>query len=85
MLETKQPQYPMVLDPHIVSLLADPLSKQPVAPTFFPLVKGVLDTRVFLKNTHGFSEWMEGQDKYETWASSGEDYEEKVKAGRNVL
>lgn len=81
MLETKQPLHHVVLDSYIVSLLADPLSKQPVAPTFFPFVKGVLDARVFLKNTRGFSEWMEGQNKYETLEPSGVGFEEKVKAG----
>lgn len=59
------------LDPRVVAILADPITKQPVPPTAFPLVGGVLDARIFLKNTHGFIPWAKGQENYE--ASEGSD------------
>jgi len=80
MSETNKEQNILDLDPDIAELLADPLSKRPVPPTFFPLVNGIFDARVLLKNTRGFSEWMKGQDKFETWETSGAGYEEELKA-----
>lgn len=53
------------LDPWVLAILADPVTKQPAQPDAFPTKHGVLDTRVFLKHTYGYSTWAEGQDEYE--------------------
>ncbi len=53
------------LAPWLTSILADPVTKQPARPEAFPSKHGVLDTRVFLKHTYGYSTWAEGQDEYE--------------------
>jgi SAM-dependent methyltransferase len=52
----------------VTSILADPVTKMPVKPKAFSSNHGVLDARVFLKNTYGYSTWAEGQDEYESWA-----------------
>jgi hypothetical protein len=49
----------------IKAIPAHPVTKQPCTTDAFNNVRGVIDARVFLKNTHGFSEWAEGQDEYE--------------------
>lgn len=46
-------------------ILADPVSKESVTYDHFRCVDGVLDARVFLKNTYGYNEWAEGQVEYE--------------------
>jgi SAM-dependent methyltransferase len=53
------------LQPWVTAILANPVSKQSCAPAEFRNVKGVIDARVFLKNTHGYSDWAEGQNFYE--------------------
>jgi len=49
----------------IKDILAHPVTKQPCTTDAFNNVRGLIDARVFLKNTHGYSEWAEGQDEYE--------------------
>ena len=76
----------MLGDFHL-SLLADPITKQPTTPASFKSVKGVLDGRVFLKNTHGFEEWVDGQDEYENVFKeevSAEEYCEVAPTHRTV-
>lgn len=53
------------LEPWVTAILADPVSKQPCKPEAFNSSQGVIDARVFLKNTNGYSDWAEGQDNYE--------------------
>ena len=60
------------LRPWVLAILADPVTKQPCKPEAFNNVQGVIDARVFLKNTHGYKEWAEGQDEYEKWAEGEE-------------
>lgn len=55
------------LSPWLTNILADPITKQPVQPDHFPLTNGVMDARVFLKNTHGYDGWAEGQNEYESF------------------
>ncbi len=66
------------LDSWATSLLANPITKLPAKPEYFQQVKGVLDARVLLPNTHGFTEWKDGQDWYEHWESTGEGYRNEV-------
>jgi hypothetical protein len=54
----------------LLSILADPVTKQAVAANHFPLREGVLDARVFLKHTHGYDGWAEGQTAYEQFGLS---------------
>ncbi len=53
------------LKPWVIAILAHPVAKQPCKPESFNNVYGVIDARVFLKNSHGYIEWAEGQDEYE--------------------
>lgn len=53
------------LDDWATSLLADPVTKLPAAVEDFALVRGVVDARVLLKNTHGYQGWIDGQDHWE--------------------
>jgi SAM-dependent methyltransferase len=53
------------LDPWARSVLADPITKTPKEPQDFVLTQGVLDARVFLKNSMGFSVWDTGQSHFE--------------------
>ena len=48
------------LEPWLTDILANPVTKQSCQPDAFKI-----DDRVFLKNTHGNSDWGEGQDFYE--------------------
>jgi len=50
------------------TILANPVTKQPVSPESFQCIDGVMDARVFLKNTYGYSAWAEGQVEYEDFA-----------------
>ncbi len=54
----------------LLSILADPVTKQAVAANHFPLREGALDARVFLKHTHGYNGWAEGQTAYELFGLS---------------
>jgi len=58
------------LSPWLLAILADPITKQPVRPDRFSQVNGVLDARDFLKNTHGYDDWAEGQTEYEVFGLS---------------
>ena len=65
----------------VLAQLADPVSKQPAGTDFFAKVDGVLDARIFMKNTYGYSEWAEGQDEYESsLAATDGEYQNIVKA-----
>lgn len=53
------------LESWVEAILAHPVSKLPIESSDLPEKHGVLDARVFLKHTYGFSAWVEGQDEYE--------------------
>ncbi len=67
------------LESWVISVLADPITKQRVSPEHFPAVNGVLDARVFLKNTYGYGHWAEGQSEYERWAESDQATEDNYR------
>lgn len=46
-------------------LLADPVTKQAATHEQFRCVDGILDLRIFLKNTPGYSSWHHSQVAYE--------------------
>lgn len=74
------------LQPWVRSILADPITKQPVSPDAFPYVNGILDARVFLKSTFGYEDWTAGQEKYEILAgkerSSAAGYQAEITRDR---
>lgn len=76
------------LDPWVTSILADPITKLPTLPDAFPQVNGVVDARVFLKNTPGYNGWSEGQTEYEQWAdcdqSTVEVYKKEIDYDRPI-
>lgn len=53
------------LQPWLTAILANPVTKQSCQPEHFSNVQGVIDARIFLRNTHGYSDWAEGQQFYE--------------------
>jgi ubiquinone/menaquinone biosynthesis C-methylase UbiE len=53
------------LDDWASSVLADPITKEPKQPQDFAVTQGVLDARVLLKNSMGFSVWDSGQAHFE--------------------
>lgn len=55
----------ITLDDWASSVLADPITKAPKRPQDFALTQGVLDARVLLKNSMGFSVWDTGQSHFE--------------------
>ena len=57
---------PVVTD-WVEAILVDPISKNAIEQRNLPKVNGVIDARVFLKNTHGYSKWSEGQQEFENW------------------
>ena len=62
----------ITLEPFVLSLLANPVTKLWCEPSQFKTVKGVLDARIHLKNTYGYSEWKDGQDEFETATAGGD-------------
>jgi SAM-dependent methyltransferase len=68
------------LEPWVLELLADPISKSTKAMHEFKVVNGVLDARVYLRNTHGFSEWKTGQSAYEAYEVGSANYNNAVSA-----
>lgn len=65
--------------------LADPVTKRPTSSKDFKLVNGLLDARVFLRNTAGFSDWETGQEAYEAWDSGGEGHAHDISAFKSEL
>jgi SAM-dependent methyltransferase len=63
------------LDEWAQSILADPITKESCLSDHFDVVQGVLDARVFLKNSFGYSEWKEGQKHFESWEEKEEQFE----------
>lgn len=67
------------LDPWLTGILANPITKIPTSPNAFPYIDGVIDARIFLKNTHGYDDCANGQTDYEQWADSDCTTEEQYK------
>lgn len=76
------------LQPWVKAIFADPVTKLTCSPDSFPAFRGVIDARVFLKNTHGYSSWAEGQSEYESSAlqtgASVETYRREIECDRPV-
>lgn len=77
---------PVALDAWVLSSLADPVTKRPASIEQFPHRDGVIDARVFLRHTHGYSAWAEGQIEWERWAEgdscSEEHYRREIEYDR---
>ena len=63
------------IDKWAKSLLADPVTKLSASQDQFSQNNGVLDARVFLKNTHGYDDWSKGQISYESWEVNSAGYQ----------
>ena len=48
------------LEEWVVNILTDPVSKKSRLPHDFQSINGIIDARVFLKNTYGFTDWKIG-------------------------
>jgi len=73
------------LDDWVINILTDPVSKKSRLPHEFHSINGVIDARVFLKNTYGFTDWKIGQDFYEHEEASGAGYNNQVEAYKNEI
>lgn len=77
--ETDAPR--AALDDFVLSVIADPITKMPIKIADCPFLHGLIDLRVYLKNSPGFDLWMNGQDEYEQILKSGGAIEENSIAG----
>ena len=73
------------LDEWVVNILTDPVLKKSRLPHDFQTINGIIDARVFLKNTYGFTDWKIGQDFYEKGESSGAGYNNQVEAYKKEI
>ena len=71
-------QHKQFIDNWVESILANPVTKQPCDSDSFEIRNGVVDARVYLKNSPGYHAWLDGQDEYEDWAKSDDGYDNKV-------
>lgn len=58
----------------LIDILADPITKMPKKIEHFQIKKSIIDARVYLKNTYGYSEWIEGQEVFENWDANEDGY-----------
>lgn len=65
-------------------ILVNPKTKTPCKIQDFCSINGIIDSRVFLRNTYGFSVWLEGQDVYETWEADGAPTHIKRENGKTI-
>jgi SAM-dependent methyltransferase len=66
------------LEPWVLEILADPLTKLPATAVEIGISEGVIDARRFMKNTIGFVQWDDGQSAYEGWEQATvEDYKKE--------
>ena len=73
------------LDQWVVNILSDPVTKKSCLPNDFETVNGVIDARVFLENTYGFTDWKLGQVFYEYTEASGAGYSNRVEAYKQEI
>ena len=73
------------LEDWVVNILTDPISKKSRLPHDFQSFNGIIDARVFLENTYGFTDWKIGQDFYEQTEASGAGYNNQVEAYKKEI
>jgi SAM-dependent methyltransferase len=85
--ETKEQhsQNLVVLDQWCLDILADPITKQKAKIDDFNFIDGVIDARIFLKNTHGFKGWKDGQDVFEISVTTNEYYRNEIEAYKKEI
>lgn len=64
------------LDEWAKSIIADPITKEKRSPQHFECENGVIDARIFLPNSYGFSGWTVGQSSYELWETNALGYKQ---------
>ena len=78
------------LEDWVLKILVDPITKKSIPFPFCPsenvkYVNGIIDARVFLKNSYGFRDWEIGQEAFEQWEESGEGYNNEVSAYKKEI
>ena len=73
------------LEDWVVNILTDPVSKKSRLPHDFQSINGIIDARVFLKNTYGFTDWKIGQAVFEQEEVSGAGYKNQVSAYKKEI
>ena len=49
------------IDKWVLEILADPITKQKKEFSDFKILEGIIDARIFLKNTKGFNDWSKAK------------------------
>ena len=75
----------VVLESWALDILANPIMKCSATLQEFKSAGGILDARVLLKNTLGFSEWDMGKIEYKKWESDGQGYASQVESYKAEL
>ena len=90
-LKLEKENFPFILEPWVVDILSNPITKRPAKIQEFEFVGGIVDARVYLKSTIGFKGWKSGQavyEKAETFnhgtAQPIKDYQAEIKNDRPV-
>jgi SAM-dependent methyltransferase len=69
----------------VAAILADPITKNAASLSGFKTINGVIDARVYLRHTSGFTEWTRGQAFYEGWQKrNADDYRREIEGVRPV-
>ena len=71
----------ITLDSFGHSVIAHPITKMPVGISEFFNERGIIDLRVYLKNSPGYDLWMDGQYEFELILKAGGAIEENSLAG----
>lgn len=73
------------LEGWVHDILSDPVKKEPVDLSHYKTIDEIIDARVFLPNTQGYSDWLKGQDEYEKWERDGKGYADDLKAYQDEI
>ena len=66
------------LDDWVQDILANPITKKKASLEDFQFINGIIDARIFLKNSPGYEIWEEGQIEYESLYEKGEFYKDDL-------
>ena len=84
-IPTETPEVHVPIEDWVERMLANPITKQSASVREFPEVNGIVDARIFLRNTAGFGDWDSGQKAYEKWDADGEGHGNAVAAFKNEI
>jgi len=69
----------------ISKILADPITKSQAELNQFEIQDGVIDARIFLRNSSGYIDWLDGQNSYEDWESNSSGYQNELEKYSNDI